>query len=250
VSPCNAIAASLAALAGALAFLAAAAPGMAAETPRTAAAAAVVRDPGPWATVNVCDTIGHPDGIGITLPLLGKMLTGNLLYLGFMFVFGVVAQLYKDRVPTHAAMAIAAAVLLGGSMLGAGFFVLGLPAYAYLVLWVAMRLRGPFQAVGRKRDYSYGMYIYAWPVQELLTMEGVPRWGLFVYTVLALLGGLVLAIFSWHLVERQALRLKDWTPPFLRKRFEEPHESIHDTAVQPEPVEAVPVLGFASSEAR
>src|SRR4029079_1609576 len=22
-------------------------------------------DPGPWATVNVCDTTGHPDGIGI-----------------------------------------------------------------------------------------------------------------------------------------------------------------------------------------
>ena len=25
----------------------------------------MARDPGPWATVNVCDTIGHPDGIGI-----------------------------------------------------------------------------------------------------------------------------------------------------------------------------------------
>lgn len=190
----------------------------------------------------------HPDGIGITLPLLGTMLTGNLLYLGFMFVFGVVAQLYKDRVPTHTAVVVAAALLLGGSMLGGGFFVVGLPAYAYLVLWVAMRLRGPLPSVGRKRDYSYGMYIYAWPVQELLTMEGVPQWGLFVYTVLALLGGLVLAIFSWHVVERPALRLKDWTPPFLRKRTDDPHASIPDPAPQPGPVAVAPVLGFAPSE--
>ena len=65
MSSCRAIAAPLAALAGALAFLAAAAPGMAAEMPPTAVAAAVARDPGPWATVNVCDTTGHPDGIGI-----------------------------------------------------------------------------------------------------------------------------------------------------------------------------------------
>jgi len=57
VSPRRAIAAPLAALAGALAFLAAAGPG--------SAGAAAVRDPGPWATVNVCDTTGHPDGIGI-----------------------------------------------------------------------------------------------------------------------------------------------------------------------------------------
>jgi hypothetical protein len=41
----------LAALAGVLALLAFATPGLAA--------------PLPWATVNVCDTTGHPDGIGI-----------------------------------------------------------------------------------------------------------------------------------------------------------------------------------------
>jgi hypothetical protein len=43
--------ATLAAAAGVLALLAGATPGGAA--------------PAPWATVNVCDTTGHPDGIGI-----------------------------------------------------------------------------------------------------------------------------------------------------------------------------------------
>jgi len=52
VSRCRATRAPLAALAAAAALLLAlAAPGAAA--------------PAPWATVNVCDTTGHPDGIGI-----------------------------------------------------------------------------------------------------------------------------------------------------------------------------------------
>ena len=38
------------------------ASGLAAPSQDPAAAA---RDAGPWATVNVCDTVGHPDGVGI-----------------------------------------------------------------------------------------------------------------------------------------------------------------------------------------
>jgi hypothetical protein len=45
----------IAALTGAVALLGAAAPGR----------AAAPRDALLWATVNVCDTVGHPDGIGI-----------------------------------------------------------------------------------------------------------------------------------------------------------------------------------------
>jgi hypothetical protein len=56
VTPRRAIAGSLAVL------LAGAAPGVAAAARDRSAA---VRDPSPWATVNVCDTVGHPDGIGV-----------------------------------------------------------------------------------------------------------------------------------------------------------------------------------------
>jgi hypothetical protein len=55
VSRCRDIRVPLAILAGALALLVAVSP----------AGAAPVRDVSPWATVNVCDTAGHPDGIGV-----------------------------------------------------------------------------------------------------------------------------------------------------------------------------------------
>lgn len=61
MSPRCALAAPLALLASAVGLLAVAAPGVAAP-PRESAPA---RDASPWATVNVCDTVGHPDGIGV-----------------------------------------------------------------------------------------------------------------------------------------------------------------------------------------
>jgi hypothetical protein len=61
VSPRCALAAPLALLASAVGLLAVAAPGVAAP-PRDSVPA---RDASPWATVNVCDTVGHPDGMGV-----------------------------------------------------------------------------------------------------------------------------------------------------------------------------------------
>lgn len=48
-------------------LLGAAVPALAASAPedRGGASRDAPRGPAPWATVNVCDTIGHPDGIGI-----------------------------------------------------------------------------------------------------------------------------------------------------------------------------------------
>jgi hypothetical protein len=50
--------------AAASALLLVALPATSAEA-RSRGAADAVRDAQPWATVNVCDTVGHPDGIGI-----------------------------------------------------------------------------------------------------------------------------------------------------------------------------------------
>jgi hypothetical protein len=54
VSPGPVIRTALAAVASSLALLAGA-----------AATAATAASPAPWATVNVCDTAGHPDGVGV-----------------------------------------------------------------------------------------------------------------------------------------------------------------------------------------
>ncbi len=64
----------------------------------------------------------------------------------------------------------------------------------------------PSLDVGRFGDYSYGVYLYSAPIQQILVWKGVTNgWSVFAWSlVLSLLAG----IASWHLIEKRALKLK------------------------------------------
>ena len=65
----------------------------------------------------------------------------------------------------------------------------------------------PFIKVyNRLGDYSYGFYIYAFPSQQIASMLGFTT--LLTHIVAATSLTLVLAILSWHLIERPSLKLK------------------------------------------
>jgi peptidoglycan/LPS O-acetylase OafA/YrhL len=78
---------------------------------------------------------------------------------------------------------------------------------AYLVLFFAYVPSGYIRKYNMLGDYSYGMYIYAYPVQQSVAalMPGVS-----VVSMILLAAGptIVLAVMSWHLLERRALALK------------------------------------------
>ena len=87
------------------------------------------------------------------------------------------------------------------------FSTLFAPLMAYPIMWLGIHL--PFDSVGSRNDYSYGVYIYAFPVQQLLAVYGVQRWGYFPFLILSFVGTAPLAIASWWLVEKRALALKN-----------------------------------------
>jgi peptidoglycan/LPS O-acetylase OafA/YrhL len=157
-------------------------------------------------------TVPRPRGTSGPIPLFGALDTQLLVYLGFLFLLGASAQLYRHRIPVHPALAVVAALVLLGTLRFGAFHVLGQPAYAYLLLWAACSLPPRLHRIGRGHDYSYGIYIYAFPAQQTLAALGVHHWGLLAYIAASAAATTVLAAASWHLVERPALRLKDWTP--------------------------------------
>jgi len=73
-----------------------------------------------------------------------------------------------------------------------------------VLLWLSTVLPSP--ALVRRHDISYGVYIYAFPVQQLLAYAGAPRLGVAAFDVLAALATAALAVLSWRLVERPTLR--------------------------------------------
>jgi peptidoglycan/LPS O-acetylase OafA/YrhL len=100
---------------------------------------------------------------------------------------------------------------LAGGMLIAGLLtpVLTEPAVAiaggYLLLTASRTRIGWLRQLGERTDISYGLYLYAWPVMNLLIL----RWpgiqpGMLSVTTLVLT--LPPALASWHLVEAPVLR--------------------------------------------
>jgi peptidoglycan/LPS O-acetylase OafA/YrhL len=134
----------------------------------------------------------------------------SLLRFTLMFMTGAVLYLYADRVRINAALAVLAALLFGlGLGLLADYRVLGSLALAYLVIWLGIRL--PIR-VGVRTDISYGMYVYGFPVQQLLAVFGAYKLGWPAFAVFAVAGTVPLAFASWFAIERPALRLKNWSP--------------------------------------
>lgn len=86
-----------------------------------------------------------------------------------------------------------------------GFAVAYFAALVYLVFYCAYAVRLP---VIRERDLSYGVYLYGWPVQQLV-VHAVPSLGPLMNTVVACLICLLLAWGSWEWIERPALSLKN-----------------------------------------
>jgi peptidoglycan/LPS O-acetylase OafA/YrhL len=95
---------------------------------------------------------------------------------------------------------------------GAAFQGLYLVTVPYLIMLAAYLPNGAIRLYNRLGDYSYGIYLLAFPVQQTIVSlsHGVKPWEL---TALSLPPTIILAALSWHLVERRALAMKTRAMP-------------------------------------
>ncbi|TBN56914.1 acyltransferase [Glaciihabitans arcticus] len=142
----------------------------------------------------------------LTLPEL----LARPLPLFLAFIAGSLVLLYAGRILitplfVGSALAIVVVAVLLGIVPELGTLPL---AYLLLVLGTAL----PLQKVGSRFDVSYGVYIYGWPVQQLIALA-LPGLPLPLFILLALAVTLPLAWLSCALVERPALALKAGRSP-------------------------------------
>ena len=127
---------------------------------------------------------------------------GRLLVLSFLA--GVTLFLWRDKVPLHAGL-FAASLLLTIILLASGrtMFLAAAPiAYVTAYLGLARPRPIPFLMQG---DYSYGLYLFAYPLQQTyaLLFPSARVWWL--DSLFAVIAGLAYACFSWHVVEKRVL---------------------------------------------
>lgn len=171
----------------------------------------------PWITLVVTGLFW----LAIVLPMFGVDVVSQerMLRFGLMFLIGIVFWLYADRVPVSRDLAWAALVLVPLAMLILpNYRPLGGPALAYLCLWLAVA-RPP--KVMMRSDFSYGVYIYHWPVLQILVVAGVNELGRPMFVVTGVTLALAAAFFSWDWIEEPALRFKNaaWVTSSWSSRF-------------------------------
>jgi peptidoglycan/LPS O-acetylase OafA/YrhL len=97
-------------------------------------------------------------------------------------------------------------ILLGLALAFHAYPELGPLFLPFALLQLAALLPGAW--LDRIGDYSYGLYVYHFPVQQTLVFLGWAGLGATAFFGLTLAFALPVAVLSWHAVERPALRWK------------------------------------------
>ena len=87
------------------------------------------------------------------------------------------------------------------------FLIVYLISLPYLLLFIAYIPGGVIRSYNRLGDYSYGLYIYAFPIQQTVIyfIPGIEPAGLVLTSTVCVM---TLAVLSSHIVESRALRYK------------------------------------------
>ena len=140
-------------------------------------------------------------GIGISLPR-SMVVEAYCLNAAMFFIGVIMAQTRLVGGVAWMALAwcvVATIVLVAPEQ--RGLFAL---SFAPAIVLTSLRVNVSFKMVG---DYSYGIYLWAFPVQQCLIARDPSLTPLRLFA-LALPITLVLAIVSWHVIEHRALALK------------------------------------------
>ncbi|HXE24625.1 MAG TPA: acyltransferase [Roseiarcus sp.] len=126
----------------------------------------------------------------------------------FMFLYGSSLYLWRDKVPLGPwLLAGILAALALASFDKTVFFIVYVFSLAPLVLHLVYVPRGRIRAFNDWGDYSYGVYIYAFPVQQTLAFL-FPGLSLGAMMASSAAVSVAIAILSWKLIEERALAMK------------------------------------------
>lgn len=132
------------------------------------------------------------------------------LRLTIFFVMGILFYLFRDKIPLSDSWAVFSVIAVGLAVyLNVGVVYVTLCYGTYLVFYFAFHPRYSFHNFGKYGDFSYGIYVYAFPVQQCVIHYFHPG-SLYPLQFFAIQYPLILCIaaLSWHLIEWPCLRLK------------------------------------------
>jgi peptidoglycan/LPS O-acetylase OafA/YrhL len=128
----------------------------------------------------------------------------------FFFFLGSGFYLLRDKIvinPITGMLMLSLFILSTRVSDGLAYMVVGGISYSYLIMFLAFIKNSPVENISKYGDFSYGLYIWAFPVQQALALYFL-HWNVYLSFVVASAITLVLAALSWHLIEKKAIAYK------------------------------------------
>jgi peptidoglycan/LPS O-acetylase OafA/YrhL len=144
--------------------------------------------------------------VGAAARLSAETIPG--MRLAMLFLSGGTYYLYRDKLRMHGGIAAGVAAIVVLCMFSWRLSELAVTTLGgYALLYVAGRRSVMLSQFNRLPDVSYGVYLYGWPIQNLLIWHNptISPWTLFALSVPC---ALIAGALSWYLIEEPALRLK------------------------------------------
>jgi peptidoglycan/LPS O-acetylase OafA/YrhL len=124
------------------------------------------------------------------------------------FVIGALFYLYRDRVKFSKELFLFSIMGLIISYFLRYGAVLSYAFLPYIILYFGFNKINKLDIFSKFGDFSYGLYIYAFPVQQLVIYFSKNKLPLLLFFLISFFVTFILAINSWYLVEKPFLKLK------------------------------------------
>jgi len=133
---------------------------------------------------------------------------GNFIRLYYFFFSGAACYILREHIRLSRPAFLLVSCLLAISLIDKVVFsVIYCLTFAYVLLYLAYIPAGSVRKYNQMGDYSYGVYIYAFPVQQAVAAS-IPGIGVLGMLAISAVATLFLATISWHFLEFHALKLR------------------------------------------
>ena len=131
----------------------------------------------------------------------------SLLQLLIFFLAGATYFLFIENIVISQRVFLLALGLTIISLKNDFYFLVAPLTLPYILFFLAFKL--PLTNFDKYGDFSYGLYIYAFPVQQMLSFFKLNKNGFTLYFILSILITMILAVFSYYVIEKPCLKLKE-----------------------------------------
>lgn len=170
--------------------------------------------------------LGCTAALAISLYVAGPEMTPPkhmFMRLCFLYCAGGLCYLFAQRIRLNVSaffLTVLSVSTLSIFSPGPIVTVAGLCALVYGVFCVAYVPSGPLLRYNKLGDYSYGVYISSFPIQQTL-IQKLPRMTPVQLAAASTIASLIFAVISWHWVEKRFLHKKTPQPTIERRTAEQ-----------------------------